>query len=179
VPAKIFSSVRRPVTRRLLCRAEANVAAERYCVVVAARLCPEIVARVIREKLAVAAPTMEGHYLVAVVDLVHVNLMTPETAGVVVPVAAEPNQVAVDTADPSKTVGFIIVQSSSRASDHESHSRNSWPMKIIGMPGTVKTSAAPRVERFCAKKLSALPGQISSDTRAWPASCATSSCDLV
>ena len=70
-------------------------------------------------------------------------------------------------------------QSSSRASDHAPHSRNSCPMKSMGIPGAVSTTAAPSVERFCAKKLSALPGPMSSGTRAFPALSATSSCDSV
>src|SRR5258707_322285 len=38
---------------------------------------------------------------------------------------------------PEKRAAFD--QSSSRASDHEPHSRNSWPMKIMGIPGAAST----------------------------------------
>ena len=48
-------------------------------------------------------------------------------------------------------------------------------MKIIGMPGAVNTSAAASVDRFCEAKLSALPGQICSGSRALPFEAASSS----
>jgi len=50
-------------------------------------------------------------------------------------------------------------------------------MKIIGIPGAVKTTAAPRVERFFEYQLSACAGQIISGTRCCPLESA--SCDSV
>ena len=72
---------------------------------------------------------------------------------------------------------FSLLQSTGSSSAKKPSSRISWPWNSIGMPGEVRTSAAPRVERFFENQLPALPGQISSGTRDLPL--ATSSWDSV
>jgi hypothetical protein len=59
-------------------------------------------------------------------------------------------------------------QSIGTLSWNQRSSSNSCPSKIIGIPGEVRTRAPPNVERFLENQLSALPGQISSGTRARP-----------
>jgi len=68
-------------------------------------------------------------------------------------------------------------QSSGSCSWNHRSSSISCPWKIIGTPGEVITSAAPRVDRFLGYQLCASPGEISSGTRALPL--ASSSCDSV
>ncbi len=61
-----------------------------------------------------------------------------------------------------------LVQSSGLVSENAPSSRNSCPMKIIGMPGAVMTMAAPRVERRRAIRSPGLLGEIIDGMRWLP-----------
>lgn len=67
---------------------------------------------------------------------------------------------------PANFVAFD--QSSGALPLNHPEDKNSWPMKIMGIPGVVITTAAQRVERFLENQLVASLGQIISGTRCAP-----------
>ena len=120
-------------------------------------------------------PAVEGHHVVGVVGVEDVEVLTGQAPRAALDVAAQVDQVAVETHD----AGELSSLSHSRGTSSRNHSpwRNSWPWKSMGIPGAVRTSAAPSVERFWEYQPVGSSASTSYGTRARPF--ATSSCDSV